>query len=97
MNTPFTSSTRPRSVRPGGNSPKPYPMNEAMFGSLIVHAARSQSASSPAARWQKAANRSAVPGSAHPPRSATHRGVVKWWKVTTGSMPRSSSASHCRR
>ena len=68
-----------------------------MFGSLIVHTRRTTSPSSAARRPLKAANRSALAGSSHPPRAASHRGVVKWWNVTVGSMPRASSASHWRR
>ena len=36
-------------------------------------------------------------GFSQPPWAANQRGVVKWWKVTTGSMPRSRRPSHCRR
>jgi hypothetical protein len=68
-----------------------------MLGSLIVQARPMTSASSPASRPAKAAKRSAVAGSSQPPRSASHRGVVKWWNVTVGSIPRARSASHWRR
>ena len=51
-----------------------------MLGSLIVHARRSTGASASLARWQNAPKRSAVSSATQPPRSATQRGVVKWWK-----------------
>jgi len=52
-------------------------MVDTMFGSLIVHARPMTSPSSPAARRQKDAKRSAVAGSLQPPLAAIHRGVVK--------------------
>ena len=36
-------------------------------------------------------------GFVQPPCAASQRGVVKWWKVTTGSRPRSRQASTMRR
>ena len=32
-------------------------------------------------------------GDSHPPRAASHCGVVKWWNVTTGSIPRSAKSA----
>ena len=91
------AGTLPISVCPGGNIPMPQPMNETMFGSLIVHARVIESPSWPATRSQNRANRSAVAARSQPPCAATHRGFVKWWNVTTGSMPRSRRPSHIRR
>lgn len=68
-----------------------------MFGSLIVHIRATTSPSRTAARAAKRAKRSAVAGSAQPPRAATQRGVVKWWKVRIGVSPRARQASHMRR
>ena len=68
-----------------------------MFGSFTVQARPIRSPRCAAARSQKRAKRSAVAGSIQPPRAATQRGVVKWWKVTIGSRPCSRQAPHMRR
>jgi hypothetical protein len=49
------------------------------------------------ARSQNRANRSTIAGSVQPPSATAQRGVVKWWKVTTGTRPRSRVAAHIRR
>ena len=67
------------------------------LGSLRVQAQAMASPRWAAARPQKRAKRSAVAGSAQPPAAATHRGVVKWWKVTTGSSPSSQQPVHMAR
>ena len=67
------------------------------LGSFRVQALAIASPRWPAARSQKRANRSAVAGSVQPPAAATQRGLVKWWKVTTGSMPSSRQPAHTAR
>jgi hypothetical protein len=94
---PLTVRRSWTSLLPGGKVPSSQPMVATMLGSLMVQARRTTSPSSPAARWQKAAKRSAVAGFSQPPWAATQRGLVKWWKVTVGSMPSASSASHWAR
>ena len=68
-----------------------------MFGSLIVQARLITSPSASATTVQKRANRSTATPLSQPPESVSHSGVVKWWNVTTGSMPRSRNPRHCRR
>ena len=87
---------------PGGNIPRNQPIVATTPGSFSVHAHGRRSGPSAAAVVStKRAKRSAVRGSSHAPDptapDATQRGVVKWWKVTIGCMPRASTASHSRR
>ena len=52
----------------------------------------------PAPRRRRSARTGrSCPCFSQPPSAANQRGVVKWWKVTTGSTPRSRRPSHCRR
>ena len=67
-----------------------------MLGSLIVQARAISPSRRAATRSQYAANRSGMASLLQPPWSASHSGVVKWWKVTTGATPASSSPSHSR-
>ena len=66
------------------------------FGSFSVQARCMASPRWPAALAQKRAKRSAVAGWAQA-AAATQRGVLKWWKVTTGSMPSSRQPAHMAR
>ena len=68
-----------------------------MLGSLMVHARRITGARARGRPLAEAGEGVDGAGSAQPPRAASQRGVVKWWKVTTGSMPAASSASPMRR
>ena len=72
-------------------------MTATTLGSLMVQARDITSPSAPATTSQKRPKRSTAAPLSQPPWSVSHRGVVKWWKVTTGSMPRSRSAAHSRR
>ena len=85
------------STVPGGNAPSPWVPNARTFGSLMVHARPTRSWRARPVTSQNRVNRSTLPGSAHPPAAANQRGDVKWWKVTTGSSPRSRLAAHTRR
>ena len=49
------------------------------------------------ARATKRAKRSGASGASQPPRAASHSGVVKWWNVTTGTIPCPWQAAHMRR
>ena len=72
-------------------------MTPMTLGSLTVQARPITSPRWATARSQKRAKRSGASGDSHPPRAASQRGVVKWWKVTTGSIPRPMHAPQMRR
>src|SRR6266508_4533296 len=62
-------------------------MSATTFGSLSVQWMPTTSPKWATARSQNRPNRSAVSGASQPPPAAAQRGVVKWWYVTTGTMP----------
>ncbi len=68
-----------------------------MLGSLMVQARVIRSPRAPPATSQNRPKRSTMAGFDQPPSAAAHRGVVKWWKVTVASNPRSRQAAHTRR
>ena len=72
-------------------------MTATTFGSLMVQAQPMRSPRWAAARRTKRAKRSGASGASQPPRAESQRGVVKWWKVTTGAIPRPWQAAHMRR
>ncbi len=49
------------------------------------------------ARVTKRENFSGASAASHPPSAVSQFGVVKWWKVTTGTMSRSRHAAQIRR
>ena len=67
------------------------------LGSLRVAAMPMRSPRCAVARSQKRANRSAAWGASQVPAAASHRGWVKWWKVTTGVTPCSWHVAAIRR
>ena len=85
------------SFLPGGNIPACQPMVATMFGSFRVQACAMTSPSASVTTPQKRPKRSTARSVSQPPWAVSHRGVVKWWKVTTGSTPRSRSPTHWRR
>ena len=64
-----------------------YPIRARMFGSLIVHPIEIRSPIWATVRSQYRVKRSTISGDSHAPNSATHRGLEKWWNVTTGCTP----------
>ncbi len=74
---------------PGGNTAARYPIIETMFGSFNVHAIPTMSPIAAALIAQKRAKSSGESGDSQPPLSESHLGLVKWWKVTIGRIPRS--------
>ena len=68
-----------------------------MLGSLSVHAQPTRSPRCAATRSQNRAKRSGASSASQPPRPASQRGMVKWWRVTTGTRPRSWHRAHWRR
>ena len=77
--------------------PACQPMVATMLGSLMVQARAITSPSASATTVQKRPKRSTAAAASPTPLAVSQRGVVKWWKVTTGSTPRSRRAAHCRR
>ena len=67
------------------------------LGSLRVAAIPIRSPRWAVARSQNRAKRSAAWGASQVPAAASQRGWVKWWKVTTGMIPRSWQAAAIRR
>ena len=79
---------------PEGTCPPCQPMTATTLGSLMVQARVITSPERPGHhRRQKRPKRSTAAPLSQPPWAASQRGVVKWWKVTTGSMPRSRSVA----
>ena len=74
--------------------PACQPMVATMLGSLMVHARAITSPSASATTVQKRPKRSTATPVSQPPCSTSQHGVVKWWKVTTGSTPRSRRPRH---
>ena len=72
-------------------------MTPMRLSSLIVQAQPIRSPRWAAARVTNRANTWGASGASQPPRAASQVGVVKWWKVTTGVMPRSRQAAHILR
>ena len=85
------------SFTPGGYCPWKYPITATTLGSLIVQAHPIRSPRCAAARVTYRAKQSGASGASQPPRAANHKGVVKWWKVTTGRIPRPTHAAQIRR
>ena len=64
------------------------------LGSLMVQAHPIRSPRWAPARSTNRANRSGASSASKPPRAASHVGLVKWWNVTTGTIPRSWQPAH---
>ena len=86
--SPPPGGTARRPVLPGGNIPACQPMVATMLGSLMVQARAMTSPSASATTVQNRPKRSTAAPLSHPPWAVSQSGVVKWWKVTTGSTPR---------
>ena len=80
----LTARRRPPSRTAGGKTSSRYPMVATTLGSLRVQAQPTRSPRCWPTRSQNRAKRSGASAASHPPRSDSHRGMVKWLSVTTG-------------